>query len=246
MSIVMKFKRCIPVLACAFLAIHASAAGEADAIIAKARAYLGSESALDSVKSVQFTGTIAEGSEKRGTIVITLKKPFQQRIERTIGDDREVTALDGFDAWTRRENLKDPDDWRLTLIPAEDIKRLQANNVENLNFFRGAQRRGGSVEVRGSETVDGVDCVKVVFIHSPEIEFIRYFDKATGRLVMTETEKGGQIREHGEQIVKGIRFPTSLESTFNDHTVTITFDKIEVNGDFPDSMFAFPSVMPAP
>jgi len=243
----MKLRRFIPTLAIAALAIaNASGATEADAIIARARAFLGSEKALDSVRSLRFSGTIAEGTEMRGTIIITLKKPNQQRIERTIGDEREVTALDEFDAWTRSENLKDPEDWRLTLLDREHIRRLQANNVENLNFFKGAERRGGVVEARGAEVIDGVSCEKVVFIHGPDIEFIRYFDKATGRLVMTETEKGGQIRERGEQIIAGIRFPKSLESTFGDRSVVITFDSIEVNGDYPDELFAVPSVVPMP
>ena len=241
----MKTPRLLPVLSIALLATTGYAAGEADAIIAKARAFLGGDKVLDSVTSLQFSGAIMEGGEKRGEITITMQKPFQQRIERTIGDEREVTALDDYDGWTRLENLKDPGDMRLTLIRAEDIKRLQANNVENLNFFKGAERRGGTVELVGPATVDGIDCVKVVFTHTPEIAFTRYFDKATGRLVMTETEKGGEIREHGEQFVDGIRFPTSLESKLDGRTVTITFEKITVNEKFPDSLFAFPTVMPA-
>jgi hypothetical protein len=63
---------------------------------------------------------------------------------------------------------------------------------------------------------------------------------------MTETENGGQIRERGEQIVSGIRFPTSLESTLEGRTVVITFDSVVVNGDYPDSLFEVPSVMPLP
>lgn len=239
----MKIRHFIPILACTMFAVAAHGAAEVDAVVARARAYLGSEKALDAVKSLRFSGTIVEGNEKRGTIVITLKKPYQQRIERTIGNEREITALDGFDAWSRIESLDNPDGLRLTLIPVEDIKRLQANNAENLNFFKGAQIRGGSVEMRGEATIDGVDCVKVAFVHGPGIEFVRYFDKATGRLVMTETERGGQIRERGEQVVAGIRFPKSLESSFNDRAVVISFDKVEVNGDYPDSLFAFPSVL---
>ncbi|HUG12330.1 MAG TPA: hypothetical protein VMM36_15030 [Opitutaceae bacterium] len=241
-----KIHRSIAILTCALLATTGLAATEADEIVARARAFLGSEAALDSVKSIRFSGTIAEGTEPRGSIVITLKKPFQQRIERTIGDEREVTALDDFDGWSRRENLTNPEELRLTLLSGDHIRRLQANNVENLNFFKGTERRGGSVEVRGDATIDDIACVKVVFIHGRGIEFIRFFDKATGRLVMTETENGGQIRERGEQIISGIRFPTSLESTFDERTVVITFESIEVNGDYPNSLFEVPSVMPMP
>lgn len=242
----MNTPRCITILACALLASTGAFAVETDAIIARARAYLGAEAALDSVKALRFSGSIAEGEEVRGSIVITLKKPFQQRIERTIGDEREVTALDEFDGWTRSENLKDSDDWSLTLLTREHIRRLQANNVENLNFFKGAERRGGTVELRGGATIDGVDCAKVAFVHGQGIEFVRYFDKATGRLVMTETENGGQIRERGEQIVSGIRFPTRLESSLEGRTVVITFESIVVNGDYPNSLFEVPAVMPAP
>ena len=246
-SIAMKSNRVLPFLACALLALPCfGATGQAEQMIEKARAFLGGDAALDAVKSLQFSGSIIEGTEKRGTIVITLQKSFQQRIERTVGDEREITALDGYDAWSRRENLKDPSDWRLQMIEADDIRRLQANNAENLNFFRGAERYGGSVEYTGSKAVDGIDCARLVFKHTPEIEFVRYFDKATGRLVMTETERGGEIREHGEQFVDGIRFPTSLESTLDGKTVTITFEKVVVNAAYPESMFEFPSVMPTP
>lgn len=242
----MKTMRLVPILAAALLtAATLSGATDSEAIITKARAYLGSEHALDSVKALRFSGKIVEGADVRGSIVITLQKPHRQRIERTIGTEREVTALDEFDAWTRSEDLNAPEDWRLTLLDSEHIKRLQANNVENLNFFRGAERRHGTVEMRGEESLDGTACVKVAFVHGPEIEFIRFFDKATGRLVMTETEKGGQIRERGEQVISGIRFPTSLESSFNGRTVIITFESIEVNGEYPDSLFSVPSVMPS-
>ena len=47
----------------------------------------------------------------------------------------------------------------------------------------------------------------LVFIHSDEIIFTRYFDKANGRLVKTVTDNKSEIREEGEIIVSGIRFP---------------------------------------
>ena len=96
----MKSNRVLPFLACALLALPCfGATGQAEQMIEKARAFLGGDAALDAVKSLQFSGSIIEGTEKRGTIVITLQKSFQQRIERTVGEEREITALDGYDAW---------------------------------------------------------------------------------------------------------------------------------------------------
>ena len=98
---------------------------------------------------------------------------------------------------------------------------------------------------QGLTTIGGIACHKVAFAHSDDIIFHRYFEEATGRLVLTETESGASVREHGEIMVNGIRFPQMILSTSKgkdgkNETVTITFDKITLNETFPDSVFAVP------
>lgn len=221
------------------------------AIISKARAYIGNEAALNNVMSVHYTGTLVTTDpadpqkQARAEMDILFQKPEQQRITVTSEKSIEVTALDGYDAWQRVTSVADKTQWRQTLLGTEQIRRLRANTWENLSFFRGLERAGGRVEDQGTTTVEGVTCQKVAFIHAPQIIFFRYFDVATGRLVFTETESGGTIREQGEIIVDGIRFPKSIVTATKNQagqlqTVTITFDKIEVNKPFPRSLFAVP------
>lgn len=222
------------------------------AIIARARAFLGSEAAIAGLKSVQYFGTLetadpADPSKKsRAKIEIVLQKPEQQRIAATYEKMVEVTALDGYEGWQRVEDPADRTKWRQTLLNKDQIKRLRANLWENLSYFRGIEQVGGSMEDQGTATIDGVTCQKIAFIHAPNIVFVRYFDLSTGRLVFTETEAGGTIREQGEVVVQGIRFPRSILTVSKDGkgqsvTVAITFEKIVVNETFPAKLFAVPA-----
>jgi hypothetical protein len=103
------------------------------------------------------------------------------------------------------------------------------------------------VEVLEPVTISGVLCDKLAFTHAPNIVFFRFFDQKTGKLVMSETESGSQIREEGEINVAGIRFPKSITTVSKTpagktQTMTITFDEIKVNEAFPDTVFAIPGL----
>ena len=226
-------------------------AGE-PAIIAKARAYLGSEAALDGIKSVRFAGTVNStdptdpAKSTRATIEIIAQKPDQQRVVATSDKGIETTVVDGYEGWQRFQDPKNPKLQRLVVLKPDGLKRLRAQAWENLNYFRGIERAGGKMEDLGSATLDGIDCQKISFIHPPGITFIRYFDKATGRLVQTDTDDGGSTREEGERIVQGVKFPTTMKMTIKAangqrQLVTITFDQVLVNEKYPQDMFRMPS-----
>jgi outer membrane lipoprotein-sorting protein len=246
--------RFLRLLATASLALCVSTLCAAEPpIIAKARAFVGSEAALNNLKSVRYTGTLVTTDPKdptkqtRAAMEIIFQKPEQQRIMATTDKTIEITALDGYDGWQRVQDAADPTKWRQTLLGTDQIKRLRANTWENLAFFRGIEKIGGKIEDQGTKTIDGVTCQKIAFIHGPNIIFFRYFDVATGKLVFTETEAGGTIREKGEMIVNGIRFPRSIVTSTGTkdakgevQTVTINFEKITVNEAIPAKDFAVP------
>lgn len=224
-------------------------------IIAKARSFLGPEEKLLAVNSVHYVGTLVTADpadaakQTRAQVEIVFQKPNQQRITINYQKNIEQTALDGYDGWQRQQDPDDSAKWRQVLLTPDQIKRLRANTLENLYFYHGLERFGAVIEDQGSATVDGVACQKVSFSHGPGVVFTRYFDVATGRLVLTETEPGGGIREHGEIIAGGLHFPQSLVTTSKKpdgliQTVTITFDKITVNESFPPSYFAVPALAP--
>lgn len=231
-------------LAALFAAMQPAARADAqtEAWITKARAAVGTEKALDGVQSIHFTGTL-EAEKLRLAIDIVFQSPYQQRINLRSDKIVETTALDGYDGWVRRAEIGKEAQWNLTLLDTAATKRLRANTWENLAFYRGIEKRGGKVEFLGEEQVDGKTCVKLMFSHADDIVFVRYFDKSTGRLVMTVTETGGEIREEGEVVVEGVRFPRKLiNKTAKGEVTTITFESIKVNEPVPAGEFAVPSL----
>lgn len=227
----------------------------ADRWVTKARSYLGSDAALDAVRSLHFQGSFA-GTEQvpdpadpqktieqpvRVTIDIIFQHPMQQR--QILKSDRveRVTALDGYDAWERVADLTGKNNARLTLLDAMSVKRLRATTIENLSFY--SDRAAGSRQVQflGEETVDGVACVKLSFVHGSNIVFLRYFDQTSGHLVKTVVEGGGEIREEGEIFVNGVRFPKKvINKAPSGRSTTITFEQVFVNESFPAETFAVP------
>lgn len=222
-------------------AVLPATAQTAEQWIARARARLGSESALQGVTSIHFIGTIEINGANQRAMDIVFQKPMQQRFTFTSPELIEVLALDDYDAWQKRINPKNPAQWQLTLLDAAQTKRLRAQVWDNLNFLRGIEKLRGSVTVGGDATVDGLACVKLVFTYNDNIVLTRYYDKATARLVKTETEAGVEIREEGEMFVNGIRFARKVSNREKSgRTVTLNFDKVILNETFPASDFAVP------
>lgn len=220
------------------------------AIIQKARAYLGTETALENVKSIHFTGTITSAdpadAKKQITsaIDIIFQKPDQHRIVTKTPKIVETYALDGYEAWQRVEDIADPSKFRQVVLGAETVRRLRANTWQSLYWYRGIEKVGGRIEVGEPTTIDGVACQRVAFVHGPNIIYVRCFDQNTGRLVLTETETGATIKEEGEITVEGIRFPKSIITRSKagapkPTVVTITFEKITLNENFPASIFTY-------
>lgn len=236
----------------------ARAAETPAAIIVKARAYLGSDAALDSIRSIHYVGsfeseeTVKDKDGKpltrpfKAALDLIFQKPYQQRVVLTSYKGMEITALDNYEAWQCLQQPGDAAVENLTLFGKEQVKDRRANVWENLAFFRGIERRGGHVEDLGPATIDGHACEKLAFVHEPGIVFYRYIDNATGQLRLTELINGDRIREEGEMTVEGVRFPHKLVNVTKDpasgreYTAVITLDKITLNQTFPDSLFAVP------
>lgn len=241
-------------VAAAFLAL-AGIVHAQTATITKARAFLGSEAALDAVKTVHFKGTVVSSSvadpskESKGDIDIIFQKPDQQRVTITTDKTVDITGLNGYDGWQRVQEVLNPSKWTQQLARPDQIKRLRANTWENVSFFRGIEKQGGRLEAMGPATMDGIACQKIAFVYAPNLIFIRYFDEATGKLILTETETGNTIREEGEQIVNGVRFPKKIINktktpSGKETIVTINFDEVKINESFPASLFSVPSFEP--
>jgi len=88
----------------------------------------------------------------------------------------------------------------------------------------------------------------VDFNHGSGTVFERYFDRDTGRLVLTI--RGPEtFRETGEIRVEGVRFPKKIVSltktaSGKDLVSTATFDSVVLNEPLNPALFAVPSILP--
>jgi len=245
----MKFLRRLPSLL--LLAALTARADDVAAMIAKARAAVGSESVLNNVQAVHYTGAVEVADPKAGktTIDVLFQNPDRQRITLATENGTQITGLDGYSGWIREERPKDPQSTRLALLGIPQVKRMRANTWENLAFFSGIERVFGHVEDAGTVQLDGQPARKLIFWHDDQVYFARWFDPITGQLLLTETDDGNSIREKGEILSGGLRFPRQIITVSkgaNGTTITstITFDKITVNEPAPDAMFAVPLPQP--
>jgi hypothetical protein len=238
------------ILYCA-IALAAPAAARAEpAVLGLARAYLGPESTLDGVQSIHFVGSVKRVDPDAGavppefaTLEITFAKPLRQRLFVRGPKASKTTVLDGYDAWDWFQDNQDPAKVRLAWLNAADTKMLRANTWENLYYYRGPE--GGTVEDKGPATIDGIACERVDFTHGPGIVYERYFDRDTGRLVLT-SRGAEQIRESGEIRADGIRFAKTIVSTLKnasgkDVVTTVSFDSVVLNEPLRADFFTVPS-----
>ncbi len=226
----------------AFLSLALLARAEEPPIIAKARAYLGSEEALNAVRSVHLTGAFVNGGApdqapaSASSVDIIFQKPWQHHLVVTntqtvkpagILTDAQRAGLAAapevkstivrtiaLDGYDAWERLQqNSNPARLGLLNIDQIRVLRADVWENLGYYRGIEAEGGRVEDQGPATSDGVACEKIAFIHAPNVIYYRYFELATGRLVYTETAGGLKIREEGSLEAAGIKFPQKITTT---------------------------------
>ncbi len=183
-------------------------------MIARARAFLGTDEALDAVHSLHFKGSVTDQDGKTHELEMIAQKPMQQLITETTPDTRIVTGLDDYDGWRREGPLNRPEVGHVALMSAPEIRLMRARTWQVLYYYHNIEADGGYVTVEGDETIDNVPCVKAVFHHMGGFIFERFFDKATGRLVLTRTDEGAELRELGEMHVAGIRFPKELQQTY--------------------------------
>jgi hypothetical protein len=179
-----------------------------------------------------------------GSLDLLFAKTLRQRLVVKAEKATMTTVLDGYDAWDYMADNADPTKFRIKWLPASEIKMLRANTWENLYFYHGLE---GTVEDKGVATMDGIACERVDFTHGPGIVYERYFDRDTGRLVVTV--RGQEtIRESGEIVVEGIRFARSIVSTTKNPSgtttvSTVTFSNIWLNGPVPPGTFDVPSIL---
>lgn len=233
--------------------------GDSDAtrVIALARRYLGPKSALNAIKSVHYSGNIVvsyPNDPSRGkthmSVDIIAEKPLRGRTVFGLAKGRVTDITDGNDAWETKEYFDDPAKNASRSLPESRLKELRANVSEDLYYYQDSDGAAGVPTYKGVATEDGIECERVDFTHDQTVVYQRYFEKDTGRLVLTIAD-GASIRESGEIVVGGIRFPEAITEELKDASgadewATTMIDQVVLNESFGPEMFVATGAAPKP
>lgn len=239
-------RRGLLLLAGCAVAAHSLGADEPEealALIAKARAHLGTEAAIAAVDAIRYDGTIEFfGSASKGRVRIVVQKPDFQRMEIELDEVRQVVAVDDLQGWEMVVDKREEVPRRtVRYLSSPEFWKNHFTALENL-WFHHAFERGRGHLVWGGESVFEGRLVGLVTVRYDDTNiFTRRFDTKTGELVVSVGSDGTEVRERDWVVIEGIRFPRMMEYYRDDErTSRVTFERIEVNPDLDPAIFRYP------
>ena len=216
-----------------------------DELIAKNIEARGGMAKLKAVQSLRATGKMIGGPGMEFPLVMVSKRPNNTRIEFTIQGMAGIQAYDGKTAWASMPFMgkKDPE-----AMPADDA-RLFIENADMDGPLVDYKQKGHAVELIGKEQVEGADAYKLkVTLKGGDVRYI-YLDaetyleiKGEGKITMrgTEVETESFLGDYKE--VGGLMMAHAMEQGMkgNPQRRKIVIEKVEMNTEIPDSLFAMP------
>jgi len=230
----------------------AAAAQTTDEIVGKVLAARGGLEKAKAVKSERITGTIYFNAEMYGPFLAEFKRPGKMHNEVTIQNKTVVRTFNGKDGgWVSNpfvgKDAPEP-------MSADEVK-----DAVNESDFDGplidAKAKGNTLELTGTEKVEGRDAYIVKVTHKDGQVSAYSFDAKTFLLVKwsgADTVNGEPVtretffRDYRE--VGGLKFAFELVSNTPGADVTqrIVVDKIELDPQIDDAHFGKPTALTAP
>jgi len=225
-----------------------AAAQDVGAILSKNIEALGGSDALSAVTTLRLTGILYQTPSARYNVTISKMRPNLYRYELEYRGTKVVEAFDGADVWHINpfDGIKSP-----TLMKDE----IQASKIKSeadiISLLVAAKDRGYRVEYLGSQTVDGVESlrIRVTFPGNYTTEYVlgarddlprqiirleRHNPKGGARTVTTRIS---DYRKTGKLL-----FAHRYEIDKGNQTSILTITKIEINpGDVTPDMFTMKS-----
>ncbi len=230
----------------------AAAAQTTDEIVGKVLAARGGLEKAKAVKSERITGTIYFNAEMYGPFLAEFKRPGKMHNEVTIQNKTVVRTFNGKDGgWVSNpfvgKDAPEP-------MSADEVK-----DAMNESDFDGplidAKAKGNTIELTGTEKVDGRDAYILKVTHKDGQVSAYSFDAKTFLLVKwsgADTVNGEPVtREtffHDYRDVGGLKFAFELVSNMPGADVTqrIVVDKIELDPQIEEAHFGKPTALTAP
>ena len=240
-------RKMIAGLALAALMVSPVAAQTVDEIVAKNIEAKGGAEKIKAVKSVRTTGKMVMGSTgMEAPFVLLEKRPKQTRMEFTLQGMTGIQAFDGKSAWMVMPFMgkKDPE-----IMPAEETKVMEEQSDMDGPLVDW-KAKGHKVELIGKEQVEGADAYKIkVTMKSGQIRYL-YLDTESKLEIKSEikrTVRGTEVE--GETLFGdykdegGLMMAHTIENGIkgSPQRQKMVLEKIELNADLPDSLFALPA-----
>jgi len=217
-----------------------------DEIVAKVLAARGGVEKAKSVQTERITGTIYFNAELYGPFLAEFKRSLKMHNELTIQNKTVVRSFNGKDAgWVTNpfvgKDAPEP-------MSADEIKDA-VNEADFDGPLLDAKAKGNTIELNGTEKVDGRDAYVLKVTHKDGQVSFYSFDTKTFLLTKwsgADTVNGETVtREtyfHDYREVGGLKFAFELVSNTpgTDLTQKIVVDKVELDPQIDDARFGKP------
>lgn len=211
-------------------------------VINRARATVGAEKALNGLVTLKMLGSLdpADPEVPAATVLIVARKPCSQRLEIRVDDMVETTILNGRKACIIRSNLKE-DASQMRELTGPELERVRHSTRQFFNFYRPDFKNGERVSHGGIVTHRDKRCHKIKYKYPDGLATIRFFSVEDDTLVATITENGVESVNQGVQVVKGIKYPESIDYYEDGRMLhTIEFSEVQVNEPLTAGIFKVP------
>jgi len=226
-----------------------TAAGEEmtlDKLIAMNLEAKGGEDALRAVKSVRVTGTMTMGGQMEAPFSWEWKAPHKLRMEFTVQGMTGVQVYDGSEGWMVMPFTGSSEPQKM---PSDQLKAYE-DQADFAGPFIDTEEKGYELEYAGEEEVEGTPAYKVKVTNKHGDVTWVYLDKDYGLEIQSRS-----TRTMGEQEIEAVTaigdykevgdlmLAHSYDAKIEGAQIpgqTITFGKVELNADVPDSRFVMP------
>jgi len=230
-------------------AVRAADPKTADEVVARYIKAIGGRKALDAVKTQRRTGKNSMAGGMEMPFVMEFKKPNKFRAEFTMQGMTAIQAFDGTTGWMVIPFQGSDEPQKMPPEQAEEMKDQADMNGPLVDYAR----KGYKLELEGKDQVDGTDAYKLKLTKKD----------GTVEYYFLDAEYFLPIKIKGKREVQGTT--VEYEATPGDYkkvgdlllahsfkqqaigmpmTATMTFDKIELNVDIPDTQFEMPKPKP--
>lgn len=236
------FRTLLACLACATSTIAAELT--APAIIAQARAALGTEAELTAIHAIQFELTSVDAAGKpAGYTLLEVAAP-DRRYQLSLNATRtieEVLATNGNEGWRKTTQTS-----QVGVLRAEFVAVLRDMAASDLTFFAAPAERVGSVKLGASTAINGRAQVAVEYNYKSGFRLIRHFDATTFLLTATDQPMpDGKVQRQlvtATERVGGILFTKQETILVDGQKVAVAnYEKILLNPELVKNHFVFPT-----